>query len=172
MTSSNGHIFRVTGPSVRGIHRSPVNSPHKGQWRGALMFFFYLRLNERLINNREAGDLRRHRAHYDVTVMKSLLLWRTHPIKKSMQLVCLWHNHQYKIHDFSIDGVFDGYLMFISETPQILKGKVCIKYLPQISPCLARHPKSYQGVGVASKIRRYNSSNFNSLRPRDAYMRQ
>ena len=23
---------------VRGIHRSPVNSPHKGQWRGALVF--------------------------------------------------------------------------------------------------------------------------------------
>ena len=25
-------------PFVRGIHWSPVNSPHKGQWRGALMF--------------------------------------------------------------------------------------------------------------------------------------
>ena len=25
-------------PFVRGIHRSPVNSPHKGQWRGALVF--------------------------------------------------------------------------------------------------------------------------------------
>ena len=25
-------------PFVRGIHRSPVNSPHKGQWRGALIF--------------------------------------------------------------------------------------------------------------------------------------
>ena len=25
-------------PFVRGIHRLPVNSPHKGQWRGALMF--------------------------------------------------------------------------------------------------------------------------------------
>ena len=25
-------------PFVRGIHGSPVNSPHKGQWRGALMF--------------------------------------------------------------------------------------------------------------------------------------
>ena len=25
-------------PFVRGIHRSPVNSPHKGHWRGALMF--------------------------------------------------------------------------------------------------------------------------------------
>ena len=24
---------------VRGIHRSPVNSPHKGQWRGALVFY-------------------------------------------------------------------------------------------------------------------------------------
>ena len=34
-------------PFVRGIHRSPVNSPHKGQWRGALMIF-YLRLNKRL----------------------------------------------------------------------------------------------------------------------------
>ena len=33
---------------VRGIHRSPVNSPHKGQWRGALIFFFDLRLNKRL----------------------------------------------------------------------------------------------------------------------------
>ena len=35
-------------PFVRGIHRSKVNSPHKGQWRGALMFFFDLRLNKRL----------------------------------------------------------------------------------------------------------------------------
>ena len=38
IASSNGNIFRVTGPFVQGIHRSPVNSPHKGQWRGALMF--------------------------------------------------------------------------------------------------------------------------------------
>ena len=27
-------------PFVRGIHRSPVNSPNKGQWRGALVGFF------------------------------------------------------------------------------------------------------------------------------------
>ena len=51
---------------VLGIHRSPVNSPHKGQWRGALMFSLICALN----NNREAGDLRRHRAHYHVIVMK------------------------------------------------------------------------------------------------------
>ena len=36
-------------PFVRGIHRLPVNSPHKGQWHGALMFvFFHLCLNNRL----------------------------------------------------------------------------------------------------------------------------
>ena len=41
-------------PFVRGIHRSPVNSPHKGQRREALVF---------------SGDLRRRRTHFDVTVM-------------------------------------------------------------------------------------------------------
>ena len=54
-------------PLVRGIHRSPVNSPHKGQWCGALIFS----LMDCWVNNREAGDLRRHRAYYDVTVMRS-----------------------------------------------------------------------------------------------------
>ena len=51
---------------VRGIHRSPVNSPHKGQWRGALMFSF----TRACIN----GDLRRQQAHYDVTVMYNRFL--------------------------------------------------------------------------------------------------
>ena len=37
-------------PFVWGIHWSPVNSPHKGQWRGALSFFFELRLNKHLSN--------------------------------------------------------------------------------------------------------------------------
>ena len=30
--------FPRNWPFVRRIHRSPVNSSHKGQWRGALMF--------------------------------------------------------------------------------------------------------------------------------------
>ena len=57
-------------PFVRGIHRSPVNSPHKGQWRGALMFSLSCAWINSWVNNCEAGDLRRHRVHYDVTVMK------------------------------------------------------------------------------------------------------
>ena len=56
-------------PFVRGIHLSPVNSPHKGQWRGALMFTLICARINVWVNNREAGDLRRNRVHYDVIVM-------------------------------------------------------------------------------------------------------
>ena len=72
MTSSNGNIFRVSGylcGEFTGPHRSPVNSSHKGQWRGALMFYLICVWINGWVNNREAGDLRRYRAHYDVTVM-------------------------------------------------------------------------------------------------------
>ena len=61
-------------PFVWGIHRSRVNSPHKGQWRGALMFSLICNRINGCVNNGEAGDLRRHRAHYDVTVMPKVLL--------------------------------------------------------------------------------------------------
>ena len=56
-------------PFVRGIHRSPVNSTHKDQWRGALMFSLICTWINGWVNNGKAGDFRRHRAHYDVTVM-------------------------------------------------------------------------------------------------------
>ena len=61
---------------VRGIHRSPVNSPHKGQWRGALMFSLIWAWTNSWANNGDAGDLRHHRAHYDVIVMITLFVWR------------------------------------------------------------------------------------------------
>ena len=60
-------------PFVRGIHRSPVNSPHKGQWRGALMFSFICTRTNGWVNNPDTGDLRRHRTHYDVNVMVLVL---------------------------------------------------------------------------------------------------
>ena len=56
-------------PIVRGIHRSPVNSPHKGQWHGALLFSLTCTRINGWANNVEAGDLRRHRANYDVMIM-------------------------------------------------------------------------------------------------------
>ena len=64
-------------PFVRGIHRSPLNSPHKGQWRRALVFSLIYAWINCWANNREAGDLRRYRVHYDVTVM-----WMWIPAKR------------------------------------------------------------------------------------------
>ena len=56
-------------PFVRGIHRPPVNSPHKGQWRRAVIFSLIRAWTNDWVRNRGASDLRRHGAHYDVTVM-------------------------------------------------------------------------------------------------------
>ena len=56
-------------PFVWGIHRAPVNSPHTGQWRGALVFSLICAWINDWVNNGEAGDLVLHRAHCDVTVM-------------------------------------------------------------------------------------------------------
>ena len=56
-------------PFVREIYSSPVNSPHKGQRRGALMFSLICVWINGWVNTGEGGDLRRYRAHYDVTVM-------------------------------------------------------------------------------------------------------
>ena len=70
MTSSNGNC---DWPFVQGFHRSPVNSPHKGQWRGAFMFSLIYAWANGWVNNQNTGDLKPHRAYYDVTVMLSTL---------------------------------------------------------------------------------------------------
>ena len=69
VTSSNGNIIRVTGP-LWGIYRSRVNSPHKDQWRGALMVSVICTWTNGWVNNLYAGDFRCHCTHYDVTVME------------------------------------------------------------------------------------------------------
>ena len=58
MTSSNGNIFHVAGPLC-----VEFTGPHKGQGHEISA------LKNGWVNNRETGDLRRHRAHYDVIVM-------------------------------------------------------------------------------------------------------
>ena len=59
-------------PFVLGIHRSPVNSPHKGQRRRALVLSLICSWTNGWVNNRNAGDLMRHRADYDVTGLTRL----------------------------------------------------------------------------------------------------
>ena len=81
MTSSNANIFRVTGHLCRNSSVPGGFHTHKGQWRGALMFSLICTRINGWVNNGDAGDLRRHRAHYDVTVMRRMLCSRnSHPI--------------------------------------------------------------------------------------------
>ena len=82
MTSSNENIFRVTGhlcgEFTRGEFTGPrLIAPHKGQWCGALVFSLICARTKGWVNNGEAGDLRRHPAHYDVIVMLQALWFLT-----------------------------------------------------------------------------------------------
>ena len=86
-------------PFVPGIHRSPVNSPHKGQWRRALVFSFICVWINGWVNNPKAGDLRCYRAHYDVTAMIHSAVGDSYSISCqklskyfSKWLTCLWFN--------------------------------------------------------------------------------
>ena len=68
---------------------SPVTGKfhvHKCQWRGAFMFSLIYAWINGWVNYREAGDLRRHRAHYDVFVMGYVALaFNWYLIMKSSQ---------------------------------------------------------------------------------------
>ena len=70
MTSSNGNIFRVTGPlwgeftSHRWIPRTKASDAEV--W----CFLWSAPWINDWVNNREAGELRRHRTHDDVIVMQ------------------------------------------------------------------------------------------------------
>ena len=65
MTSSNGNIFRI--PSHLETGEFPAQRPVT---RSFDVFFFICVWIKGWVNNRKAGDLRRYRAHYDVTIMK------------------------------------------------------------------------------------------------------
>ena len=72
MTSSNGNIFRVTGLCAGN---SPVREEN------IKMFSSICARTNGWVNNRDAGYLRRHRAHYDVTVMwcRIVMQWPGQP---------------------------------------------------------------------------------------------
>ena len=72
MTSSNGNIFQVTG-HLCGEFTGPGEFPAQRPVTRSFDVFFDLRLNKNdWVSNREADDLRRHRGHYDVSVMNLL----------------------------------------------------------------------------------------------------
>ena len=76
MMSSNWNIFRVTGefPAQRPVTQS-------------FDVFFDLRLKKGWVNDRELGDLRRHRAHSDVIVMSYYASWICPDFNSGLTLV-------------------------------------------------------------------------------------
>ena len=71
MTSSNGNLSHVTG-HLRGEFIGHRWIPRtKASDAELWCFFFICAWINGWVNNRKAGDLRRHRAHYDVTVMNT-----------------------------------------------------------------------------------------------------
>ena len=93
--------FPRNWPFVWGIHRSPVNSPYKGQWRGALMFVLIRAWINVWVNNRKAGDLRRYRAHYDVTVMhprRIIFNFGGIMVARKDKIVYLYHSLLYSLY--------------------------------------------------------------------------
>ena len=89
MTSSDGNIFRVTGP-LWGEFTGHRWIPSQGPVARSFAAFFDLRLHKRLSNNRGAGILRHHHAHYDVTVMVMHFLISRWPISRCWGLHKQW----------------------------------------------------------------------------------
>ena len=93
-------------PFVRGIHRPPLVSPHKGQWVGARIFFFDLRLNKWLSSRRRwfetsSRPLWRHcnvelyrRTNWHRWLPKN---FRSLESLSKIELILAWYSSDYKV---------------------------------------------------------------------------
>ena len=76
-----------TNAVARGIHRWPVDSPHKGLWHGELIFSLMRLWTNSWAISRDAGELRCNGAHFDVTVMST-------PVLTDMTIQIFWRSSQ------------------------------------------------------------------------------
>ena len=92
MTSSNGNNFRVTGPLCGEFTRHRWISLTEASDAELWCFNWSSPWINGWVNNGEAGDLRRHRAHYDVIVMNICTAYLQHYWKVfiDMQGICIY----------------------------------------------------------------------------------
>ena len=92
--SSNGNVFRVTGPLCGEFTgRRWIPRTQRPVTRSLMFPLIYTWLNG-WINNREAGDLRRHRAHCDaIVLMKWHEIQRNH-LPREWFTGCSVHRHK------------------------------------------------------------------------------
>ena len=90
-------IFSASLASVRGNHRSPVNPLTMASDAELLMFSLICAWTNSWINNGDAGDLRRHNAHCEVTVMSVFIYYFRGPLLLWNYLHPILDNHKYFI---------------------------------------------------------------------------
>ena len=163
-------------PFVRGIHRSLVNSPHKGQWRGALVFPLICDRINGWVNNVKASDLRRNRAQFDVIVMSTLAFshWDELPhlymIFHLVALLCFrknrlktkdWHDFcagklRACPHGIAFMKTTLACKAIIKQTKQFIKQQIppylCRKQTPHIFTCLNEHTALQNTLLLCVKI--------------------
>ena len=103
MTSSNGNIFRVTGPFGLEFAGDRWIRLTKAEWRGALVFSLICAWINGRVNSHEAGDLRRHRAHYDV-IVKICSVWLRTPPSRLLIVKLSWSIRDHAIRPGHIDN--------------------------------------------------------------------
>ena len=113
--------FPRNWPLVRRIHRWSVNSPHKGQWRGALMLSLICARIKGWVNNRKAGDLRRDRAHYDVIVMINVRFSYYYVSNTKAPLIL-----QYVMYGTAVDVTNKRRYLILSDSPPELDKSIII----------------------------------------------
>ena len=100
-------------PFVGGIHLWLMDCPHKSQLCGALMFSLICAWTNVWANNRDAGGLRRHRAHYDVTVMNQEIITtsciHTEPKLCHLVVACLLIGKSHCLRMYKIETRFNCY---------------------------------------------------------------
>ena len=135
-------------PFVRGIHRSSVNSPHKDQWRGALIFF-YLHPNERLSKQSRrrwfeapSRSLWRHcngirDGNWISAVLQySILFTNIHSPFSSMG----GSNAQRKLSSFSINVPYGGILLTVNLTKITLVTRLVVVLVDDVDSILPKGP--------------------------------
>ena len=141
--------FPRNWPFVRGIHRSPVNSPHKGQWRGALMFSLICVWINDWVNSCEAGDLRRYRAQFDVIVMQHYAHRCSGDYQRQTTSKC---NVQFLMDNF-FPYVFNRYSSFFHKL-------TFLKITGDVSPCMM----AQKGISSATWLFKSPSTSFDRRR--------
>ena len=113
---------------VWGIRQSPANSPHKGQWRGTLIFSLICAWINGWVKNRDAVDLRRYRAHYDVIVMLM-------PKRVDQQYGCRWHFYVLRITLILLVKLEELHIVSVHK-PLIHQNQPVALYLHRIQHCM------------------------------------